>query len=103
MPHRPAGEATRCTFGRGDRSERAPLALQPRTPAPRPTGEDVRVVEEAIKHRIAEQLAPVFDRTIRRQQRGIAFVAPHDDLQEIFGGRVRELAHPEIVDNEQSA
>jgi hypothetical protein len=63
MPHRPASEATRCTFGRGDRSGRAPLPLQPHTPAPRPTGEDVRVVEETIKHRdgggrIAEAACP---------------------------------------------
>jgi hypothetical protein len=25
----------------------------------------------------------------------------HDDLQQIFGGRVRQLAHPQVIDDEQ--
>ena len=50
---------------------------------------------------VAEQLAPVINRTVRCQYRGRALVAAHDDLQEIFGGRVRQFAHAEIVDDEQ--
>ena len=34
------------------------------------------------------------------QRRG-AFVAAHDDLQEVLGGGGRELAHAEVVDDEQ--
>ena len=30
-----------------------------------------------------------------------AFVAAHDELEEILGGRGRELLHPEVVDDEQ--
>ena len=50
---------------------------------------------------VAEQLAPVVDRAIGRQHRGRAFIAPHDQLEEILGGGVRELAHAEVVDDEQ--
>ena len=44
---------------------------------------------------------PVLDRAIGGEQRGGAFVAPHDDLQEVLGGGQRQLAHAEIVDDEQ--
>jgi hypothetical protein len=42
------------------------------------------VVQQAVEHgadggHIAQQFSPVFDRTIRSQQRAGAFVAPHDD------------------------
>ena len=50
---------------------------------------------------VAEQLAPVLDGPIRRQQRRGAFVAAHDDLQEILGGGVGQLAHAEVVDDQQ--
>ena len=75
-------------------------------PAARAAREHVAVVQEAIEHggdgrRVAEQLAPVFDGTIGGQQRGGAFMAAHDDLQEVLGGGQRELAHAEVVDDEQ--
>ena len=50
---------------------------------------------------VAEQLAPVFDRSVGREQRAGAFVAAHDDLEEFFGGSRREFAHSEIIDDEQ--
>lgn len=50
---------------------------------------------------VAEQLAPVIDGSVGRQQRRGPFVAPHDDLEQVLGGRVRELSHPEVVDDEQ--
>jgi len=64
------------------------------------------VVEEAVEQRadgrgVAEELAPVLDRTIRRDQCGGAFVSAHDDLQEILGRGVRETLHPEIVDDQE--
>ncbi len=39
---------------------------------------------------VAEELAPVLDRTIRGEQRGGAFVAAHDDLEEILGRGLRQ-------------
>lgn len=53
---------------------RAVVALQPRAPAPGAAGQDVGMVEQAIEQRrggggIAQELAPVFDGTIRRDQR----------------------------------
>ena len=47
---------------------------------------------------IAEQLAPILDRTVGSQQRAASFVAAHDDLQQILGGSLRELAHAEVID-----
>jgi hypothetical protein len=68
--------------------------------------EHVTVVKQSIKHRthcrnITEEFSPVFNGTIRRQQRAGAFVASHDDLQQILGCRHRQLAHTEVVDDEQ--
>src|SRR2546425_1414510 len=88
------------------RSGRVPLAVEPGAPAPGPTREHVRVVEEPVEHRgdgrgVAEELAPVLHGPIRREQRRGALVAPHHDLEEILGRRGRKLPHPEIVDDEQ--
>src|SRR2546430_4216037 len=63
-------------------------------------------MEESIEQRsdgggIAEQLAPIVDGSIGRQQRGRALVTAHDDFQEIFRRRVRQLPHTEIIDDEQ--
>ncbi len=43
---------------------------------------------------VAEQLAPVVDGTMGREERSRAFLAAHDDFQQIFGRGVRELPHP---------
>ena len=63
-------------------------------------------MQQPIEHRadcgdIAQQFAPVLDRTIGCEQRAEAFVAAHDDLQQILGGGMREFAHAEVVDDEQ--
>ena len=63
-------------------------------------------MEQAIEHgsyrrRIAEQLAPVFHRTIRSHNCTGALVATHDDLQQIFSRGQRQFAHPEIIEDEQ--
>src|SRR5208283_4154600 len=68
--------------------------------------QDVSVVQQAVEHggnggAVAEQLAPVLNRTIRGQQCAGAFVATHDDLQQFFSGRQRQFAHSEIVDDQQ--
>jgi hypothetical protein len=46
------------------------------------------VMQEPIKHRthcgdIAEQLAPVFDRTIGSKQSAETFVAAHEEMQKV--------------------
>jgi hypothetical protein len=63
-------------------------------------------MQQAIKHGadrgdIAEQLAPVLNGTVGSEQSAETFVAAHDDFQEILGGGVRQLAHAEVVDDEQ--
>ena len=50
---------------------------------------------------VAEELAPIVDGPIRREDRRGAFVAAHDQLEQIFGSGVRELAHAEVVHDEQ--
>lgn len=50
---------------------------------------------------IAEQFSPVFNGTIRCQQGAGAFVTAHDDLQQVLRGRNRQLAHSEVVDDQQ--
>lgn len=64
------------------------------------------VVEEAVEHRgdrgvVADHLAPVFDRTIRGEDRARAFVAAHHELEEILRSGVGQLAHAEIIDDEE--
>ena len=64
------------------------------------------MVQEAVEERgdrcgIAEELAPVIHRAVGRQERGRPLVAAHDHLEEVLGGGVRELAHAEVVDDEQ--
>ena len=50
---------------------------------------------------VAEELAPVLDGAVRSDQ-GRRFLIPaHHEFQEVLGGRLRELPHPEIVDDEQ--
>ena len=64
------------------------------------------MMQQAVKHRadgggVAEHFAPVFHRPIRSQQCARAFVAAHDDFEQIFGGGEWKFAHAEVVDDEQ--
>lgn len=63
-------------------------------------------MQKAVEHgadssNITKQFAPVFDGTIRCQQRAKTLVAAHDDFEQILGSRVWQLAHSKIVDDEQ--
>ena len=49
----------------------------------------------------AQQVAPVFHRAVRGQHGAGAFVASHDDLQQFFSGGERQLAHSEVIEDEQ--
>jgi len=55
-------------------------------PTPRTALEHMAVMQQPIEHRadrghISDQLAPVFHRPIRREQRTGAFIAAHDDFE----------------------
>jgi hypothetical protein len=63
----------------------------------------VRVVEEPIEERgdgggVTEELALVVDGAVRREERAYAFVATHDEFEEVFGRGRREFPHPDLVD-----
>ena len=80
--------------------------LRSGSPTPWTAFKNVTVMEETIQHcrhggRVAQQIAPVFDGTIRGQKSARAFVSPHHDLEQFLCRRWRELAHAQIVDNEQ--
>ena len=82
------------------------IGLSLGSPAPRAALDDVGVMEESVEQRgdggvIPEEFSPVIDGPVRGEDGGGPFVAAHDELQEIFGGGVRELAHAEVIDDEQ--
>ena len=63
-------------------------------------------MEQAVEQRgdgggVAEELAPLVDRAVRGEHRGGAFVAPHDELEQVLGRGVGQFAHAEVVDDEQ--
>jgi hypothetical protein len=63
-------------------------------------------MEEAIEQRghgggVTEQLAPVVNRSVRRQHGGRAFIPADDGLQKIFSGCVRQPPHAKIVNDEE--
>ena len=75
-------------------------------PTPRPALEHVAVMQQAIEHgadggNIAEHFAPVVNRAIGSQQCTAAFVAAHDDFQQILGGGMWQLAHAEVIQDQQ--
>jgi len=64
------------------------------------------VVQQAVEHgadgsHVAEQFTSVFDRPIGGQQCAGALVAAHDNLQQVLGGSLGQLAHAEVVEDEQ--
>src|ERR1700704_1395814 len=76
------------------------------SPASWTTLEQVPMVQESIKHgahrsSISQQLAPVLHWSIRGHDRTGPFIAAHNDLQKILSSGQRQLAHAEIIDDEQ--
>ena len=56
------------------------------------------VMKKSVEHSgnggsVAQQLPPVFDRTVGGEQSAGAFVASHDDLEEFFSRSRGQLAH----------
>lgn len=50
---------------------------------------------------IADQLAPVFLRTIAGHHRRPEFVPAHDDLEQVLTGSLWQLLHPHVIDDQQ--
>ena len=68
--------------------------------------ENVSVMQQAVQHggdsgAVAQQFPPVFYGSVGRQQCARTFVAAHDDLQQFLGGGQRQLAHSQVVDDQQ--
>jgi hypothetical protein len=66
------------------------------SPALRSALEHVSVVKQPVQHgthgsNVAEQFVLVLDRSVRNQQPAAPFVPTHDDLEQIFCGRLRSL------------
>ena len=84
----------------------AQVGLDLGAPAARAAFEHVSMVQQPIEERrdgrgVPKQFSPIVNRSIRGQERGCALVAPHDELQEIFGGRVLQFAHAKVVDDQE--
>jgi len=63
-------------------------------------------MEQPIEERrdrggVPEQLAPVVYWSIRGQNRRRSFIAAHDELEQVLGGRVWQLPHAQVVDDEE--
>jgi hypothetical protein len=64
------------------------------------------MMEEAIKHggnggAISQEFAPVVDGSIGGQQCTGALIASHHDLQQFLGGSDGQLAHTQIIKDEE--
>jgi len=76
------------------------------SPAARAAFENVPMVQKTIQHggdggTITEQLSPVFNGSVRCNQRAGSLVASHDDFQQFLGGGQRQLAHSQVIDDEK--
>ena len=63
-------------------------------------------MQDAVEHggdggSVAEEFAPVVERPVGGEQGAAALVAAHDDLEQVFGGGRWQLAHADVVDDEQ--
>jgi hypothetical protein len=69
-------------------------------------GDDLGVVEEPIEDgggawHIADELAPIFERSVTGHDGASGLVASHDDLEEVFSAVLGELLHAHVVDDEE--
>ena len=75
-------------------------------PAARTAFEQMAMMQQAVEQGadgrgVAQQLAPVLDGAVGSDQAGSAFIATHDDLQQILGRGEWELAHAQVIEDEQ--
>jgi len=71
-------------------------------PASRTAFEHMAVVQEPVQHgrdggAVAEQLTPVINGPVRRDERTDPLIAAHDDLQQFLRGGERQLPHAEVI------
>ena len=72
------------------------------SPASRATLEDMAMVQQPIEdcgdgRCVSKDFAPIIDRPIGSEEGAGAFVATHDEFEEIFSGGGRELTHADVV------
>src|SRR5712692_4315799 len=77
-----------------------------RTPTPGTAFEYMTMMKEAIEHggdggAISQQFAPVVYGSVRGEQSTGALIASHDDLQQFLGGGEGQLAHTQIINDEE--
>lgn len=63
-------------------------------------------MQQAVEHRghsgaIAQKFSPVVYWSVGSDQRTRPLITAHDDLQQFFGGGQRQLAHPQVIDDQQ--
>ena len=75
------------------------MTLAPRAPFTARAQRDETAT--AGRGHVAEDLAPVFDGAVRREDGAHALVAAHHEFQQVFGGGGGQFAHAEVVDDEQ--
>ncbi len=68
--------------------------------------DDFRPMEKSVENRrragdIADQLAPIIERSIARHHGRTELVSAHDDLEQVFTGSLRQLLHSHVVDDQQ--
>lgn len=68
--------------------------------------DDLSVAEGAVQNgsgdgHIAQQLAPVFERTIAGHQRRLYFVATMGDFEQLFSQKLGQLLHFHVIDDQQ--
>src|SRR5271157_2457165 len=68
--------------------------------------DDLGMMQEAIEYGagrryVADQLAPILQRSIRGHHRALQFITPHDDLEEKLPALGGKLLDPHVVNDEQ--
>jgi len=68
--------------------------------------DDLSRLQEAIQNRrrgrhVTDQFAPILERSVRRHQCALEFMAAHDDLEKIFARALRKLLHPHVIEDQK--
>jgi len=67
--------------------------------------DDVAVVEHAVEdgggdRHILEEFAPILERAVGVDEDRFLFVAPHDDLEEVLAGVLRQILGGKVLDDQ---
>jgi hypothetical protein len=69
-------------------------------------GDDLGVVKEAVEDgrgagHIAQELAPLFERSVTGHDRASGLVAAHDDLEQVLAAPLGQLFHSHVIDDQE--